>query len=679
MRLRATSSQPHTPTRLGQFASLDDSLRGFAVSHLILQLSSSAPARIFLLIERGGVWYTKHRYMSNGEQERFWVLARPFLQKYLPQHRACVVVGIFAGVIAAAAAGFGLPVIVQSVVPIVFGVEPAPEWLVLFIQNVYSGDADVATVIMWTSALFIPVVMMIRGLATYFNAYLLTKAGVGMMTDLRTDMFAQLQRLSFSFHDRNSRGKLMTSVIQYTQSLQQLLTQVLNDLVVQPLTLVAAVGYLIYAAVSNHNAAVLLGNLIITALCIPLVRFVGKRMVKKMRRVMQGMDSVTSDVEESLAAQREVRAFNLEKRREELLSASISRYNKAIIRVESWKAAVSPAIEFVSALALSYSLYRSSGDGLTLAQFTAIATAFYFCYDPIKRLGAVDNYCRIMGTLITGINEIIQAKDETPEPESPVHLPQPLTGKVDFEHVTFSYNDEKVVLRDINVQVPAGQTVALVGPSGSGKTTFINLVCRFYDPDSGSVKLDGIDLRSVPRDERTAAVGLVSQFAALFRDTIAENIRVGKPGAADEAVRRAGDAACVTEFAEMKPEGYSLMLSEGGGGLSGGQKQRVSIARAILKDAPILILDEATSALDMKSEALIQKALEGMSSSRTTFIIAHRFSTIRMANRILVFNDGQIVGDGTHAELYETCALYKSLYDEQVRSADESGKENATC
>ena len=625
------------------------------------------------------VWYTEHRYMSNAEQKSFRALVRPFCKKYLPRYRVTVVAGILAGVVAAAAAGFGLPVIVQSIVPIVFGTDPAPGWLLAMIDFcVPAGLAEgmeVSTLVMWGAALFIPVVMMVRGLATYYNAYLLAKAGLGMMTDLRSDVFARLQYLSFSFHDRNSRGKLMTTVIQYTQSLQQLLIQVLNDLVVQPLTLVAAVGYLLYVAVTNENAAVLLGNLIITALCIPLVRFVGKRMVKKMRKVLQGMNSVTADVEEALSAQREVRAFNLQKHREELLNASIARYNKAILKVESWKASVAPSIEFVSALALSYSLYRSSGEGLTLAQFTAIATAFYFCYDPIKRLGTVANYCRVMETMLNAINEVLEAHDETPEPAQPTPLPTPVAGNVDFEHVTFSYNEEKTVLHDVTVHIPAGQTVALVGPSGSGKTTFINLVSRFYDPDSGCVRIDGVDVRDISRAERTEAIGLVSQFAALFHDTIAENIRVGKPGADDAAVRRAGDAACVTEFAEQKPEGYNLMLAEGGGGLSGGQKQRVSIARAILKDAPILILDEATSALDMKSEAIIQKALEDMACNRTTFVIAHRFSTIRMADRILVFNEGRIVADGPHAELYETSALYRSLYDEQVRSAAQEGKE----
>ena len=610
------------------------------------------------------------------EQKRFWVLVKPYMRKYLPKRRNLLIAGIFAGVVAAAASGCGLPVIAQAVVPVVFNPEIAPEWVKVFSDFCFPG-VDHGTSILWGAAVLIPLIMFIKGLASYYNTYLLARVGVGMMTDLRTDMFARLQYLSFSFHDRNSRGKLMTSVIQFTQTLQQQLIQVLNDLVVQPLTLVAAIGYLVYVAITNENAAVLLGNLLITAMCIPVVRWVGKRMVKKMRNVMSGMHSVTSDVEEALTAQREVRAFNLQKHREDLLVASINRLNNASIKLEAWRAFVAPSIEFVSTLALSYSLYacRASGDGVSLAEFTAIATAFYFCYDPIKRFGAVANYCQTMATVITEINEVLEANDETPEPANPCKLPQPVAGAVEFRDVTFAYNEEKTVLHHVNVSVPAGQTVALVGPSGSGKTTFINLICRFYDPIDGSVTIDGVDLKNISREDRTNAIGLVSQFAALFRDTIAENIRVGRPAATDEEVRRAGDAACVTEFVEHKPEGYGLMLAEGGGGLSGGQRQRVSIARAILKDAPILILDEATSALDMRSEALIQEALEKMASNRTTFIIAHRFSTIRMAERILVFNEGRIIADGSHAELYENCALYRSLYDEQVRSAESEEKE----
>lgn len=609
--------------------------------------------------------------MSNPDNEKMWSLFKPVLRKYMRPQWYLLVGGVVAGVIAAASAGFGLPFMIQYVFPIVFGRTEAPEWLQQWSDARYATKDEAEIALLWMAAALIPVVMIVRGLATYFNAYLLTKAGMKALSALRVDLFARLQWLSFSFHNRKSRGELMTTVIQYTQMVQQGLVTILNDLVIQPLTLVAALGYLVYAACTQHESAMLLGNLIISSACIPLVRWVGKRMVKHMRKALEGMNIITSVVEETFSAQREVRAFNLEKKRENLLLAQIRRYNNLIIKTNAWNQSVTPAVEIVTALALAYSLYRGCSDGLTLEQFTAIATAFYFCYDPMKRLGAVANQCQVLTVGINGLNGVLNAEDETPEPSHPVELVHPVAGVVDFEDVSFGYTDEKVVLKDINVHVPAGQVVALVGPSGSGKTTFINLICRFYDVNKGKVKLDGVDVRDILRADRTRSIGLVSQFAALFRDSIRENIRVGRPGATDEEVLQAARQARVDEFAESFPEGYDRMLGEGGSGLSGGQRQRVSIARAFLKNAPVLILDEATSALDMKSEAAIQAELEELAKGHTTFVIAHRFSTIRMAQRILVFEEGRIIADGNHASLYENCALYRYLYDEQVRQAEE--------
>lgn len=609
--------------------------------------------------------------MSNPDNEKMWSLFKPVLRKYMRPQWYLLAGGVVAGVIAAASAGFGLPFMIQYVFPIVFGRTEAPEWLQQWSDARYATKDEAEIALLWMAAALIPVVMIVRGLATYFNAYLLTKAGMKALSALRVDLFARLQWLSFSFHNRKSRGELMTTVIQYTQMVQQGVVTILNDLVIQPLTLVAALGYLVYAACTQHESAMLLGNLIISSACIPLVRWVGKRMVKHMRKALEGMNIITSVVEETFSAQREVRAFNLEKKRENLLLAQIRRYNNLIIKTNAWNQSVTPAVEIVTALALAYSLYRGCSDGLTLEQFTAIATAFYFCYDPMKRLGAVANQCQVLTVGINGLNGVLNAEDETPEPSHPVELVHPVAGVVDFEDVSFGYTDEKVVLKDINVHVPAGQVVALVGPSGSGKTTFINLICRFYDVNKGKVKLDGVDVRDILRADRTRSIGLVSQFAALFRDSIRENIRVGRPGATDEEVLQAARQARVDEFAESFPEGYDRMLGEGGSGLSGGQRQRVSIARAFLKNAPVLILDEATSALDMKSEAAIQAELEELAKGHTTFVIAHRFSTIRMAQRILVFEEGRIIADGNHASLYENCALYRYLYDEQVRQAEE--------
>lgn len=595
---------------------------------------------------------------------------KPVLKKYMLPRWYLIACGVVAGIVAAAAAGFGFPFMTQHVFPVVFGTVEPPAMLVEWVQ-MYLAPQDMGEAMMWIAAGMIPLIMTIRGFATYLNTYLLTRVGTEGLLQLRVDVFSRLQWLSFSYHDRRTRGDLMTAVIQYTSMAQQGMVTILNELVVQPLTLVSAGAYLVYAACTNDESAILLGNLIISCACVPIVRGVGKRMAKHMGRALKDMNVITSVVEETFAAQREVRAFNLESYREKLLRDCIRRFNSIIIRMNAWKSSVTPSVEIVSALALAYSLYRGCSDGLTLEQFSAIAFAFYFCYEPIKHLGSVANQCQIMAVGIKGINEILHAVDETPEPAEPATLAMPVAGTVDFEHVSFGYNEEKTVLQDVTVHVPAGQVVALVGPSGSGKTTFINLICRFYDVNAGSVKLDGVDVRQITRADRTKSIGLVSQFAALFRGSIYENIRVGRPDASREEVLAAARQARVDEFTEGTEEGIDRMLGEGGAGLSGGQRQRVSIARAFLKNAPVLILDEATSALDMKSEAAIQAELEELAKGHTTFVIAHRFSTIRMAQRILVFEEGRIIADGSHAELYENCMLYKHLYDEQVRQSEE--------
>lgn len=614
--------------------------------------------------------------MSQSERQGIWAVYRPILSRYVGPQKGLIALGVLAGIIAAISSGFGLPVMIQYVFPVVFGETAPPAWLDQWItRSVAPESREVA--VLWVAAVLVPVVMMVRGASTYLNSYLLTVVGIRLLTRMRIDLFSRLQWLSFSFHDRVKRGDLMTIVMQFTQALQMGMVMVINDLVVQILTLLAAVAYLVYAALNSHESAMLLVNLLISAACIPLVRYVGKSMLKHMRSSLAGMVRITSTVEETLSAQREVRAFNLEEHQTRTLREVIRFYNDRLLKMAVWRQFLTPAIEIVSALALAYSLYRGCSDGLTLEQFAAIATAFYFCYDPLKKLAAIANQCEMMVVNIEGINRILDAQDETPEPKAPQHLPQPCMGTVDFDHVSFGYEEGKPVLHDITVHVPAGQVVALVGPSGSGKTTFINLICRFYDVNAGRVLLDGVDVRQLTREERTGTIGLVSQFSALFCDTIRENIRVGRPGADDDMVRAAGDAARVSEFAAERPEGYDRMLAEGGTGLSGGQRQRVSIARAFLKNAPVLILDEATSALDMKSEALIQEALEELARGHTTFIIAHRFSTIRMAQRILVFEKGRIVADGSHAELYQGCVLYRHLYDEQVRQAQEESVEQS--
>lgn len=589
----------------------------------------------------------------------------PLLKHYAKDDKLLIALGVLMGVISALTAGFGLPFMIKEVFPVVFDPSKAPEglsnWLALHV-----APEKLEFTLLWAAALLLPITMMIRGTAAFFNTYFLTWAGMNILTKLRVDVFARLQSLSFSYHDRHRRGKLMTIVVQYSQGIQQTMINITNDLVLQPLTLLAAVSYLIYAAMQSEQNALLLGSLLISSLCIPLVRFVGRGIVKHIRKSLEQLTQITSCLEESISAQREVRSFNLQARQEQVLLSLICALNKAQLKLAIWQQGLSPSIEIVSSLALSFSLYQGCSNGLSMDEFAAIAAAFYYCYDPIKRLGAVANQYKNLKIIVEGTNEILEAKDETPEPEQPQSLGPKPEGRVDFSHVQFSYNEDKQVLNDVNIHVPAGQIVALVGPSGSGKTSFINLISRFYDVQEGQVSIDGVDVRQLTREERTRNIALVSQFAALFHGSLRENILVGRPSASEEELMQAARLAGVDQFVQSYEEGYERKLDEGGSGLSGGQRQRVSIARAFLKKAPILILDEATSALDMRSEALIQESLEQLAKQQTTFIIAHRFSTIRMAQRILVFEEGRIIGDGTHEELYQSTPLYRRLYDEQV-------------
>ncbi len=598
------------------------------------------------------------------------------VRRYSKGCRPLIVIGIISGVISAVTAGFGLPFMLKEVFPIVFDPSLAPPELIAHLSQ-FIAPEHLENSLLWGAALLLPITMLFRGMAGFFNSYFLTCAGMKVLTALRVDVFARLQSLSFSYHDRHRRGELMTAVIQYTQSMQTAMINILNDLVLQPLTLAAALSYLIYAALQSTQNAILLGTLLISSLCIPLVRFVGRSIVKHIKKGMSLLNQITTCLEESISAQREIRAFNLQLRQEKLLLGLITSLNKAQLRLAVWQQGLSPAIEVVSALALSFALYKGCSNGLSLDEFTAIAMAFYYCYDPIKRLGMVSNQYRNLKVVAAGVNAILEANDETPEPTNPLSLGDMPDGRVDFNHVTFRYNDEKTVLKDIDIHVPAGQIVALVGPSGSGKTSFINLISRFYDVNDGSVCIDGIDVRQLSKEERTSNIALVSQFAALFHGSLRANIHIGRPEASNDEVLAAAQLAGVDQFVNEHEDGYDRKLEEGGGGLSGGQRQRVSIARAFLKKAPILILDEATSALDMRSEALIQESLERLAKRQTTFIIAHRFSTIRMAERILVFEDGHIIGDGTHEELYENTALYRRLYDEQVAQKKKTEQDTA--
>src|SRR5690606_20923251 len=367
---------------------------------------------------------------------------------------------------------------------------------------------------------------------------------------------------------------------------------------------------------------------------------------------------------ENLAAAREVRAFGLEEREERRFGAVTQALVRSQMKIVKYAQALTPAIEVISAAGIALTMVFAFEPGLSLATFLAVVTALYLAYDPIKKLGNLNNELKRGAAALERLEVVLHEPITIADPAEPVVIDR-LRGDVAFEDVSFAYRDGETVLRDVSVNVPAGSVCALVGPSGAGKSTFANLIPRFFDVTSGRVALDGHDVRAMRVTDVRRQVAIVSQEPVLFNDTILENLRLGRPNATLQEIEQATRDASAFDFIQELPNGLDTVVGERGAQRSGGQRQRIALARAFLRQAPILILDEATSALDSESEAAIQQALRRLMAGRTVFIIAHRFSTIRDASMILVFDLGRIVAQGTHAELYGHSSLYRNLYDRQ--------------
>jgi len=376
------------------------------------------------------------------------------------------------------------------------------------------------------------------------------------------------------------------------------------------------------------------------------------------------MGTVTNSLSENLGAAKEVRAFGLEERQAQGFAKETHALITYQLKAAKYAQALTPAIEIISAVAISVVFFYAYQGHVTLDAFVPIMMAVYISYDPIKKLGAINNELKrgeaALNRLEVVFNEPVTIKD----PENPVEFGR-AKGDIRFRDVSFAYKTEEPVLKGVEVEIPRGTVCALVGPSGAGKTTFANLVPRFFDVAEGKVTIDGTDIRDLRLADLRRNIAIVSQDPVLFNDTVYNNLLLGRLDATPEEVRAAAKDAHADEFISGFPMGYDTVVGERGARLSGGQKQRLAVARAFLRNAPILILDEATSALDSQSEQMIQDALRKLVVGKTVLIIAHRFSTIRDASLILVFDQGSIVARGDHARLYADSDLYRSLYDRQ--------------
>ena len=588
---------------------------------------------------------------------------------YLKGSRTLLFLSLLAAIVFAAANAFGLPFLMGKVLPAVFGDEAAraapllkwPRWLggqpALYLPKGHEMAFAVA---------FLPAVMLVRGFGEFFSTYLLNLAGLRVIEAVRRDVFAKLQQLHLGFFGRLPIGDLLSRLIADANSVRLVLVDVSNDLIVQPLTLAFSLGYVVWVCLSHDGGYWFLACLLVVPAAVLVVRGVAVRIQRRTRQGMESASDLNSIAVENLQSAREVRAYGLQEREAKRFNHASQEGLRIQGKIVRYEKALSPLVELTAAVGIAAAIGVGAANGFTLPELLSLIVAFYFAYGPIKRLGNVSSRLSMAAPGLVRLEEVILAKVEVDDAPDARPLAR-VRGDLEMVGVSFSYGAEPVLV-DVTLKIPSGQSVALVGPSGAGKSTFVNLVPRFFDPQQGAILIDGNDLRQVRQADLRANIALVSQEPVLFNESILENIRLGRPAATDAEVREAARLAGALDFIEAQPQGFQTKVGERGGRLSGGQRQRVSIARAFLKDAPILILDEATSALDTDTERSIQQSLALLMKGRTTLIVAHRFSTIRDVGRVLVFDGGRIVADGTRESVYASSELFRRLWDNQAKN-----------
>ena len=525
-------------------------------------------------------------------------------------------------------------------------------------------DVAPAEVVYFVPLLFVAV-FLLRSVADFLSGYAFQRIGLGVTTDIRNELYDKILHQSSRFHAAHPSGELVSRVINDVALMQNAVSNRLLDLFQQSITLVFLLGLLL----STHLKLALICLVAAPALLVPIVRF-GKGMRRTSHRSQERMADLASLMAEGVRGHRVVKAFGMEPFEYDRFSQATHRHLKVNLRAQVLSHLSSPVVESLavigSAALLVYAGRAIRADELTASVLIGFLAKLLMMYDPIRKLNKVNLILQEALAAAHRVARLLAIPNEVEERSGARRLATVAEG-IHFRDVTFSYEDEPV-LRGIDVRVAAGEIVALVGASGAGKSTMVNLLPRFFDPDEGAVEIDGIDIRDLALDNLRSLIGLVTQDTWLFNDSVRANVAYGRADLPLERVREAAAAAYADEFIMNLPLGYDTVLGEGGLRLSGGQRQRLAIARALLKNAPILILDEATSQLDSESEALVQKALYNLMQGRTTLVIAHRLSTVMKADRILVMDAGQVVEEGTHEELLTLGGSYKRLYDLQFRT-----------
>jgi subfamily B ATP-binding cassette protein MsbA len=508
---------------------------------------------------------------------------------------------------------------------------------------------------------FLLAFFILSGVCNYFSIYHINFVGFKVVEELRRACFHKLQVLQLGFYSRHSSGELMSRVTNDTLMVQHAVSGVVADIVRQPVILVSTLGFMVYT-----DPVLALISLVIFPVCVAPVIIFGRRVRKYSRQSQEYLAGLSSVLQENVSGVRVVKAFGMEEYEEQKFDAENRNVFGRLIKTVLARNVNQPLMEFVAGLGIVAIMMYVRVSKLEVGEFFGFAAALGIMYQPVKMLSKVHmEIQKAMGSAERIFALLDEPIDVEENPEG-VELTEPLR-EIRFENVCFSYGDN-AVLNEVSLTVKAGEKVALVGSSGSGKSTLVSLVPRFYDPTAGSVRINDIDLKDFTFKGLRSQIAQVTQDTFLFNDTIANNIAYGQENPEMDRIIEAAKKANAHDFILEKPEGYDTVVGERGGSLSGGQKQRLAIARAIYRDAPILILDEATSSLDNESERQVQSAINEMMKGRTSIAIAHRLSTIQHVDRILVMKEGRILEEGTHQQLLDQNGLYRYLYDLQFQA-----------
>jgi len=514
---------------------------------------------------------------------------------------------------------------------------------------------------------FIPIalvsIFVVRGVGSFAVTYCMAWVGRHVIRDLREEMFDSLLRLPTAFYDKSPSGKLISKLIYDVEQVSDAASRALTILVQDMLILIGLLGWMFYL-----NWQLTLMFLIIGPVLSVMVVYINKRLRLVNKRLQSSVGDVTHVAQETIEGQRVIKIFGGQEYEHERFEVANQRNRQQFMKIVVTNATAVPVVQFVAASLLAVVIYLASRpdmqETITVGTFMSFITAFMLLFPPLKRLTTIN---AVLQKGIVAAQSVFTFLDSKKEKDNGMETLGPVSGKIEYRHVEFRYDEEgERVIDDFNLSISPGETVAFVGKSGSGKTTLVNLIPRFYNICGGQIFIDDKDTQTVKLSSLRQNIALVSQDITLFNDTIAHNIAYGAMSdATEEQIIKAAEAAHAMEFIRELPQGLNTIVGEKGMMLSGGQRQRLAIARAILKDAKILILDEATSALDTASERHIQVALEALMKNRTTLVVAHRLSTIESANKIVVLDSGKAIEVGTHQELIAKKSAYATLHKMQ--------------